>query len=36
VKATDETITKIVSDAAFPYPEEYAVAGWFKWAEIQK
>jgi hypothetical protein len=36
VKATDTTITKIVSDAAYSYPEEYAIAGWFKWDEITK
>lgn len=35
-KATDETVTKIVSDPAYAYPQEYGVAGWFKWEAIQK
>ena len=33
-KATDDTITKIVSDPTYSYPQEYGVAGWFKWVEV--
>ena len=30
-KATDDTINKVVSDDAFPFPDEYSITGWFKW-----